>query len=283
MRGPINRSVRAMDQYADQQGNQARKHPDTGSNARTNPVSRSQSKLTIVIPVYNEESTITAVLARVHEVSLPLAREVIVVNDGSTDGTRGRIDAVRHEYPGLIVLDMPQNSGKGAAIARGVSAASGDVVVIQDADLEVDPAEHARLLGPILNDGAPVVYGSRFLGRPRQLSVNGFANLVLTMLTNILYGARISDMETAYKMVRRDVFDRLDPRVPPVRLRAGDYGQASAVRLRDHRAADRVHPKVEAAGQEDQMAGRCRRGTRAFPLPPGTVQSHRQTMLNAEF
>ena len=72
-----------------------------------------------------------------------------------------------------------------------------------------DPAEHAKLLGPILNDGAPVVYGSRFLGRPRQLSVNGFANLVLTTLTNILYGARISDMETAYKMVRRDVFDRL--------------------------------------------------------------------------
>jgi hypothetical protein len=73
----------------------------------------------------------------------------------------------------------------------------------------VEPAEHARLLGPILNDGAPVVYGSRFLGRPRQMSVNGLANLVLTMLTNLLYGARISDMETAYKMVRREVFDRL--------------------------------------------------------------------------
>jgi len=166
-------------------------------------------KLSIVVPVCNEESTIAAVIDRVHAVALPIDREVIVVNDGSRDGTAGRIAAARARYPAMIAIELAQNAGKGAAIAAGVAKASGDIVVVQDADLEVDPGEHARLLQPILAGGADVVYGSRFLGQPVAMTVNAIANRMLTRLTNVLYGARITDMETAHKMMRRAVFDRL--------------------------------------------------------------------------
>ena len=166
-------------------------------------------KLSVVIPVCNEESTIAAVIDRVHTVALPIEREVIVVNDGSRDGTADRVAAARVRYPALVAIELSQNAGKGAAIAAGVAQATGDIVVVQDADLEVDPAEHARLLQPILDEGADVVYGSRFLGRPIAMTIGGLANRMLTLLTNVLYGARITDMETAHKMMRRPVFDRL--------------------------------------------------------------------------
>lgn len=166
-------------------------------------------RLSIIIPVCNEEATVSAVIDRVHAVALPIDREVIVVNDGSRDRTAERIAAAHARYPSMVAIELPHNAGKGAAIAAGVAAAGGDIVVVQDADLEVDPAEHARLLQPILSEGADVVYGSRFLGRPMNLSVNAVANRALTFLTNVLYGARITDMETAHKMMRRAVFDRL--------------------------------------------------------------------------
>jgi len=242
------------------------------SSSGTDRAASRPGRLTIVIPAYNEAATITAVLARVYAVALPIAREVIVVNDGSTDATRAQIEAVRASYPELIVLDMPRNSGKGAAIAHGVRAATGDVVVIQDADLEVHPAEHVRLLGPILEDGATVVYGSRFLGRRHGLALNILANRALTVLTNLLYGARISDMETAYKMVR---LRSPDPGVPALRLRAGDHGQAAAVRPPHCRIAHLLHAALTPGGQEDQVAGRRRRRAGSVSIPLRTDEQNR--------
>ena len=219
-------------------------------------------KLTIVIPAYNEERTIVDVLARAHAVHLPVEREVIVVNDGSTDGTRQRIQSARSEYPDLIVLDTAQNAGKGAAIAAGAAAATGDVIVIQDADLEVDPAEHAELLGPIPDGTAEVVYGSRFLGRPQGLAINAIANRVLTMMTNVLFAARISDMETAYKMMRRDIFERLilecrrlNRRSPPSCCAAATRSWRS--RLPTRRARGRMARRSSGRTGSSPCACRC--------------------------
>jgi glycosyltransferase involved in cell wall biosynthesis len=159
-------------------------------------------KLSVVIPVYNEESTIGEVIDRVSAV--PIEKEIIVVDDGSTDRTaevvQTRAAKVRQIHEGRA------NFGKGAAIRIGLTYVEGDIVVIQDADLELDPNEYRRLLEPITSGASDVVYGSRFLGRnPRVPLRTRLANRFLVMLTNVLYGARLTDMETAYKMFRTSV------------------------------------------------------------------------------
>ena len=172
-------------------------------------------KLSIIIPVYNEEQTIGTVVERVRAVDLgDIEREIIVANDGSDDGTRRAIDAVPTGGPvPLRVYESPINLGKGAAIRLGLKFATGDVVLIQDADLELDPNEYGALLAPILA-GADVVYGSRFLRPVAGISRRTrLANRLLTWLTNVLYLSTLTDMETGYKVFRRDVLRR-------VRLRA---------------------------------------------------------------
>jgi glycosyltransferase involved in cell wall biosynthesis len=172
-------------------------------------------KLSIIVPVYNEERTIREVVERALAVDLgDIEREVIVANDGSVDQTRRIIDeSVWAADPRVQVRDNPINLGKGAAVRHGLSAATGDILLIQDADLELDPNEYGRLLAPILAGEAEVVYGSRFLkaagGIPFRTRV---ANRLLTWLTNVLFGSRLTDMETAYKVFRREV-------VQPLRLR----------------------------------------------------------------
>jgi glycosyltransferase involved in cell wall biosynthesis len=164
--------------------------------------------LSIVVPVYNEVRTVRAVIERLIAIDLPVAREIIVVNDGSTDGTREVLDSagIREPRAGIRVIHVEQNAGKGAAIRRGFNEAGGTIVAIQDADLELDPQQLSTLIAPILSGEANVVYGSRFLaGRPSAPWITIAANRALTTATNILFGSSITDMETCYKIMRTEV------------------------------------------------------------------------------
>ena len=165
-------------------------------------------KLSIIVPVYNEEQTIEEVIERIRAVDVgDVAKEIIIANDGSSDGTHRAID--RSAWRGderVRVYESAINLGKGAAIRLGLRYATGDILLIQDADLELDPQEYSGLLAPILDGRARVVYGSRFLSglnrgvRRRTRLANGF----LTWTTNILFGARLTDMETGYKVFARE-------------------------------------------------------------------------------
>lgn len=173
--------------------------------------------LSVIIPVYNEEETIAEVIERVIDVDLPsVRREIIVVNDGSTDSTMQIIQAALEHHAGLIELRTHTiNRGKGAAVHTGLSCASGEIAVIQDADLELDPREYGRLVQPILSGEADVVYGSRFLDRSGQIPWHTWAaNRLLVILTNILFGSRLTDMETGYKAFRLQTLEDIELRCP---------------------------------------------------------------------
>jgi len=186
--------------------------------------------ISIVVPVYNEARTVADVIQRLIAIDLPAPREILVVNDGSTDGTREVLDQIV-ERPELRIIHAERNGGKGSAIRIGFARATGSIVAIQDADLELDPAQIAELVTPILDGRSRVVYGSRFLaGRPDAPWLSVFANQVLTEITNLLYGGRITDMETCYKIMERDValslnlesnrFD-IEPEITAKLLRSG--------------------------------------------------------------
>jgi glycosyltransferase involved in cell wall biosynthesis len=165
-------------------------------------------KLSVIIPVYNEAGTILEVVKRVQETSYD--KEIIVVDDCSSDGTYEILKRI--EGDGMIVLSHKSNQGKGASIRTAMTRITGDFVIIQDADLEYDPTEYPRLLTPLLEGKADVVYGSRFLGGPHRVLFfwHALGNRIITILSNILTNLNLSDMETGYKAFRSEILKRIE-------------------------------------------------------------------------
>ena len=211
-------------------------------------------KLSVIIPVYNEVESIREIVRRVQKVRL--ANEIVIVDDGSTDGTRdllAELDGRRS----VRVIFHEQNQGKGSAVRTGISNARGDVLLIQDADLEYDPQDYPSLLKPITEGVADVVYGSRFLGGPRRVTMfwHMIANQLLTLTTNILYDTILSDMETGYKVFRREVLNGITLRAKrfdfepeftakmlkrhlrifevPITFNPRDYSEGKKIKLKD--------------------------------------------------
>lgn len=181
-------------------------------------------KLSVIIPAYNEIETIAEITARVravklhvdiwigeaHEETVTLEREIVVVDDGSTDGTRAYLDTLRDDANTRIIFHET-NQGKGAAVRTGLTHATGDIMLIQDADLEYDPRDYPKLLQPILEERTQVVYGSRFRGGPSKAMFfwHMLGNRFLTLVTNVLYNTILTDMETCYKTFTREVSEQL--------------------------------------------------------------------------
>jgi len=167
-------------------------------------------KLSVVMPVYNERVTLREVVQRV--LAVPLDIELICVDDGSKDGSREILAELHQQFPHIHVLLQPKNMGKGAALRRGIQEASGDYIIVQDADLEYDPAEYPVLLGPLEQGKADVVFGSRFLGGgPHRVLYfwHSVGNSLLTLMSNIFTDMNLSDMETCYKVFRREILQAI--------------------------------------------------------------------------
>jgi glycosyltransferase involved in cell wall biosynthesis len=168
-------------------------------------------KLSIIVPVFNEQKTLKNIIDRVQSVQMPLEKEIVVVDDCSTDETPTILEILASRDPTIKVQRHTVNQGKGAAIRTAQAMVTGDFVVIQDADLEYDPQEIPKLLKPLLDGVADAVYGSRFLGGPHRVLYywHYVGNRFLTWLTNVLYNVNLTDMETCYKVMRADLFRKL--------------------------------------------------------------------------
>ena len=160
-------------------------------------------KLSVIIPCYNEENTIKEIISQVKQVKID--KEILVVDDGSKDKTREIISKIKD----IRVILKEKNEGKGATIRRGIKEAKGDILIIQDADLEYDPKEYPKLIAPIVNKKTNVVYGSRFLGKKEKMGKYYWGNKILSLITSILFFSKITDMETCYKLFKRETIQSL--------------------------------------------------------------------------
>jgi glycosyltransferase involved in cell wall biosynthesis len=200
-------------------------------------------KLSVVIPAYNERNTVAEAIRRVRDVDLPLELEIVVVNDASSDGTEEIVSRLADST--VRVFHQESTQGKGAALRRGFDNVTGDIVVIQDADLEYDPRDWAVMLRPLLEGQARVVYGSRFTGERRNMFFwHWVGNRFLSLVTNVLYNTTLSDMETCYKMIDRSTLDSL-------RLTANRFDIEAEVTAKVLRLGERIwEVPISYAGRE---------------------------------
>jgi glycosyltransferase involved in cell wall biosynthesis len=223
--------------------------------------SAASMKVSVVIPVYNEVSTIEEIVRRVRAVSM--AEEIIVVDDASTDGTGDRLKILDAACPELKVFSHPTNRGKGAALRTGFSAVTGDVVIIQDADLEYSPRDYPVLLQPILEGEADVVYGSRFLSGPHRVLLfwHYLGNKFLTFLSNALNNINLSDMETCYKAFRSDLLRQINLRSDRFGFEPEFTAKVAKTRARIYevpiRYSGRTYAEGKKIGWRDGIAAVC--------------------------